>query len=260
MEAALWNTFLGQRPHKERCQIEATTFLRVAGADELEVYNTFTWENADDKLKVDKIVEKFNVYCIWQKKAWTCTFAELKDSLIRDRIVCRFTCDKACSRLLKESDLTLQATTTQLKSSGVSSTATVHDVHQLQKRRTSEPCHSTFNKCGTPYSQHQICLAQGTRCYNCGRLNHFARVCQAPPKKQCSKVHYIKHEHSDSSDDMFFSMVHTNNLKGSDWKMCFQSMIRTLCLRCKLGCSVMWCQNKCTVKYVINHFSHHAPS
>ena len=130
------------------------------------------WENADNKLKVDKVMDRFNAYCTphknvtWEKnlfntrnqhagetidqyltdlqtKARTCEFAKLKDSLIRNRIVYGIICDKMHSRLLKKSDLTLQkaldicrankATATQLKSFGVSSTTTVHNVHQLKK-------------------------------------------------------------------------------------------------------------------------------
>ena len=41
-------------------------------------------------------------------KAQKCEFGEFKDSLIRDRIVCGIRCDKTRSRLLRESDLTLQ--------------------------------------------------------------------------------------------------------------------------------------------------------
>ena len=41
-------------------------------------------------------------------KAQTCEFKDLKDSLIRDRIVCGIHCDKTCSRLLREPNLTLQ--------------------------------------------------------------------------------------------------------------------------------------------------------
>ncbi|XP_065888776.1 uncharacterized protein [Dysidea avara] len=44
-------------------QIQAATFLHVAGTEALEVYNTFTWESDDDKSKVDKITEKFDGYC-----------------------------------------------------------------------------------------------------------------------------------------------------------------------------------------------------
>ena len=43
----------------------------MAGADALEIYNTFMCENADDKSKVNKTVDKFNAYCIPRKNmAW----------------------------------------------------------------------------------------------------------------------------------------------------------------------------------------------
>ena len=117
--------------------IQATTLLHVVGLDALEVYNTFSWEDADDKIKVAKILEKFEAYCVprknitWERhvfntrnqcdgetidqyvtdlktKAQTCEFKDLKDSLIRNRIVCGIHCDKMLSRLLREPDLTLQ--------------------------------------------------------------------------------------------------------------------------------------------------------
>ena len=117
--------------------IQATTLLHVIGPDALEVYNTFSWENEEDKRKVTKILEKFEAHCIprrnitWERhvfntrsqcdgettdqyftdlktKAQTCEFGELKDSLIRDRIVCGIHCDKTRSRLLREPDLMLQ--------------------------------------------------------------------------------------------------------------------------------------------------------
>ena len=117
--------------------IQAATLLHVVGPDALEVYNTFSWENEEDKRKVTKILEKFEAHCIpqrnitWERhvfntrsqrdgettdqyvtdlktKAQTCEFGELKDSLIRDRIVCGIRCDKTRSRLLIEPDLMLQ--------------------------------------------------------------------------------------------------------------------------------------------------------
>ena len=114
--------------------IQAATLLHVIGPDALEVYNTFSWENEEDKRKVTKILEKFEAHwrnITWERhvfntrsqrdgkttdqyvtdlktKAQTCEFGELKDSLIRDRIVCGIHCDKTHSRLLREPDLTLQ--------------------------------------------------------------------------------------------------------------------------------------------------------
>ena len=179
---------------RKDAKIQAATFLHVAGVDALEVYNTFTWENAKDKSKVDKIMENINSYCIprknvtWeqhvfntckqhvgktidqyvtdlQTKAQTCEFTELKDSLIRDRIVCGITCDKTRSRLLKESDLTFQktldicrangATVTRLESFGASNPTTEHDIHQIQMRQASELRRYTCDKYGTQHSRHQ---------------------------------------------------------------------------------------------------------
>jgi len=95
----------------------------VAGTEALKIYNTFTWESDDDKSKVGKITKKFDEYCNPHKnitrkrhkfntrnqqvsetinqyvtdlkiKAQTCEFANLKDGLIHDRIVCGIICDR----------------------------------------------------------------------------------------------------------------------------------------------------------------------
>ena len=43
-------------------KVQAMTLLPVVGADAIEVYNTFTWEDKD-KEKVADICEKFQAYC-----------------------------------------------------------------------------------------------------------------------------------------------------------------------------------------------------
>ena len=48
-------------------KVQAATFLHVARPEALEVYNTFTWEDKGDKKKVNKILEKFEAYCIPRK-------------------------------------------------------------------------------------------------------------------------------------------------------------------------------------------------
>jgi len=155
-------------------KIQSATLLHVIGPAALEVYNTFTWENEEDKQKVEAIMAKFAAYCIlrtnvtWErhvfntrhqcddetinqyvtdlrKKAQTCQSQDLKDGLIRDRIVCGIRCDKTRSRLLKEPDLTLQkamdicraneATVTQMKSFTTLDKPT--DIHGVRKDRLS---------------------------------------------------------------------------------------------------------------------------
>ena len=98
-------------------KVRAMTLLHVAGPEALEVYNTFQWASDGDENKVDKIMEQFERYCNPRKnltferhsffsknqrngesidayvtdirnKAARCEFGDLKDGLIRDRIVC----------------------------------------------------------------------------------------------------------------------------------------------------------------------------
>ena len=42
---------------------KAVRLLHVVGAEALEVYNTFTWDNVGDEMKVKPIMAKFEAYC-----------------------------------------------------------------------------------------------------------------------------------------------------------------------------------------------------
>ena len=117
-------------------EVGSATLLHFAGPEALEIYNTFTWTEEGDKKKIYKILENFEEYCTprknitWErhifntraqklgenidqyttdlrKKATSCEFGILRNSLIRDRIVCGIHDDRTRSRLLKEADLTL---------------------------------------------------------------------------------------------------------------------------------------------------------
>ena len=48
-------------------KIQAATLLHVIGPAALEVYNTFTWLDDDDKQKIEMILTKFEAYCIPQQ-------------------------------------------------------------------------------------------------------------------------------------------------------------------------------------------------
>ena len=192
-------------------KIQSATLLHVIGPAALEVYNTFTWENDDDKQKVDVILAKLEGHCIprwnvtWErhvfntrnqrddetidqyitdlkKKAQTCEFQNLKDGLIRDRVVCGIRCDKTRSRLLKEPDPTLQkaidicraneATTKQMKSFATASMDETTDIHRIRSDR------QLCERCGTGHNKQQLCPAIGAICRKCGRKNHFAKMCR----------------------------------------------------------------------------------
>lgn len=111
--------------------------LTVAGPQAIEVFNTFEFEQADDKQKYDKVIDKFDAHCSPQKntvyeryvfrsrvqlpeetfdsfitdlklKAQSCEFGTLKDSMIRDQIVYGIYEKRTRERLLREAKLTLE--------------------------------------------------------------------------------------------------------------------------------------------------------
>lgn len=117
--------------------VKSATFLHMAGPEVLEVFNTLTFDNEGDGNKLDKLTKKFQEYCTpkknitWKrhvfnmrpqqpgesinqyvtnlkKKAKSCEFSVLKDSLIKDRMVYGIVSDKTRARLLKQADITLQ--------------------------------------------------------------------------------------------------------------------------------------------------------
>ena len=121
---------------EKSAKVKAMTLLHVIGSDAFEVYNTFKWGNEEDKEAVEDILEKFEQYCSPQKnityerhifncraqvagettnqyvtdlkiKAGSCEFGDLKESLIKDRIVCGIRSDQVRGRLLRDPSLTL---------------------------------------------------------------------------------------------------------------------------------------------------------
>ncbi|XP_070550519.1 uncharacterized protein [Ptychodera flava] len=119
-----------EKPEKNQCSI----FLHVVGDEALEAYNTFTFTNAADKEKIQVLYEKFEEYCSPRKnvtlerhkfftcsqgpdesidhyvtelknRSKSCTFGELTNSLIKDRVVRGVNNSHVRERLLRETDL-----------------------------------------------------------------------------------------------------------------------------------------------------------
>ena len=115
----------------------ASVFLHVVGEEALEVYNNFQFTEEADKMKLDKILEKFEAYCIpktnvtferhrfftcvqkteetidqyvteLRNRSKTCEFGGLTDSLIKDILVCGIPDNSVRERLLREPDLNLE--------------------------------------------------------------------------------------------------------------------------------------------------------
>ena len=141
----------------------------MIGDEALDVYNAFTWDSDEDKVKMGKVIEQFEQYCeprkntiyekylffsrgqesgepidksatVLRKMADSCEFQDLKDSLIRDGIVFGIADNNVRERLLRVPDLTLnkaleiaraaEATQSQLKQM-----QNLHEVNAVGKKK-----------------------------------------------------------------------------------------------------------------------------
>ena len=134
--------------------------------------------------------------------AKNCKFGSLEDELIPDRLVYGTNSERVKERLLREEELTLnkalkicradEQSNKQLKV--MNAEGEVHAINQLPKekeqfktnakrkntaKRDDKQHQSTNNckYCGKSHASKQ-CPAFGKKCYNCGKNNHFSKVCR----------------------------------------------------------------------------------
>ena len=224
--------------------IRVATILTVIGDEALDVYNTFTWDDDEDKVKIDKVLEQFEKFCeprkniiyerylffsrgqesgesidkyatVLRNMADNCEFRDLKDSLIRDRIVLGVTDNHVRERLLRVPDLTLEkaleisraaeATQSQLKQM-----QNIQEVNELRSKNERTPNEKFEGKtpgyggehidckfCGRRHVRDRMkCPAYGQRCNRCGKNDHFAVKCLAGKRlseksRADQKLHYV---------------------------------------------------------------------
>ena len=129
--------YVQQNQTKKSDKIKASILLTCIGEREREVYETFDFANVADQLKLDSIHQKFESYCnprsnttIMRHKFFTyrqsegqtfndfvtelkklsadCAFDTLKDSLIKDMIICGVSDHGLRERMLREPDINLE--------------------------------------------------------------------------------------------------------------------------------------------------------
>ncbi|XP_068758790.1 uncharacterized protein [Montipora capricornis] len=144
-----------------------------------------------------------------RKLASTCEFKDLRDGLIRDRMICGINNQTLRERLLRESDLTLEkaldicrasehskqqmktisrthnANIDALKRRTARNFANVTESPQAQANDQRTPC----GNCDT-YHKPRSCPAYGKQCASCSRLGHFAKFCRSTQRQQSRRSFY----------------------------------------------------------------------
>ncbi|KAL7883911.1 hypothetical protein SRHO_G00015690 [Serrasalmus rhombeus] len=233
-------------------KLQAQIFLHVIGEDALDIYNSFQTAPAD--LKLSTLLKKFEEYFVPTKNitferykffscdqkpgnafdlylaelytlSKTCEFGALRDSLIKDRIVCGIADNGLRERLLREKDLTLdkavdlcrasQSSRQQVKELAKTEIA-VHAVRTKEqhkkrqcKQNKDKMVDGNCKKCGGSHAP-RTCPAYGKTCNNCGKRNHYAKCCTAETKK---KVHTLDEE----PDEFFVDVVQASHAEKEEW-------------------------------------------
>ena len=123
--------------HEKTEDIKTSILLTCIGKHGIEIYNTFTFSDEADKLKLKPVLEKFEAYCKPRKnitllrhnflthkqhdgvtfdafvtelkrRSAQCEFGDLRESLIRDMIVIGVSDNPLRERLLRTETLTLE--------------------------------------------------------------------------------------------------------------------------------------------------------
>ena len=199
-----------------------------------------------------------------KNKASLCEFSTLKDSLIRDRIVCGIRSDKVRARLLRDPDLTLVKTidacraaeTSQTQLEGLTEEKSVDFVkkrgnfkprqnlakngaaqqpHRQQPRKDPSQSYKC-QRCGYTHEKKK-CPAFGKKFRNCSKLDHFAKMC----KRQ--KAHALdgtnQNDDSDWEYEQYFVESIENDLtQVKDWKIVVEISGKKLEMKLNTGSQV----------------------
>lgn len=113
------------------------------------------------------------------------------------------------------------------------------------RQQSSDSKMYVCNSCGT-YHQKDACPAKGSKCLQCGKLNHWKRVCRSVVKHKAKGLHHVQAEPHDDVNDpdtdsaLYFDTieVHTVEQDKRDTQALIDLMVtsnhKTLNLTCKL--------------------------
>nr|XP_054602637.1 uncharacterized protein K02A2.6-like [Nothobranchius furzeri] len=238
-------------------KLKAHILLHVIGEDALDIYNSFQLDEADLTLadvmnkseeyfvpKQDVTYERYKFFTHDQKQgipvdqylaelhtlSKSCEFGTLRDSLVRDRIVCGTVDNALRERLLRETGLTLDkcvsmcraAETTRAQAKELRRGET--SVHALSKdgvikktftKQKYQKGKATEFRCGKCRSSHRpkSCPAIGKSCNDCGKMNHYAKCCKAAPKQKVPTVD----EEAEDEEEFIIDEVHTSTSEKEEW-------------------------------------------
>ena len=225
--------------HLKPQNYSVATFITCIGPEAIEIHGGLPFASEAEKGRIDKVLELWNNYCVGKTNTIyecykfnnrsqepgetidanatavrtltdTCSFGNLKEEMIRDRLVCGISDNALRKKLLQESQLTLEecmdycrvaeAANSQLKEISSHGPDTVNYLSKSKKgkpqsqpqfraqpklgRNTGSPANKQMimrdcKYCGRRHERKkEKCPAFGKTCNKCGGKDHFSNVCQ----------------------------------------------------------------------------------
>ena len=201
---------------QQRPEYQLAIFRQSIGDAALKAMQRFKFQSDEDKTDWHILLRKLEDFCVGERNetyerykffsrkqeegeafdaylsaiedlADTCNFGDLRDSLIRDRIVTGLTNAAITKQLLGVRHLTLakcidichsQYLAEEQISNMKNAVSTLHQV-DVNKLQSSPAIDCSF--CGKRHAKNkESCPAWGKVCSKCRKRNHFARCCKSP--------------------------------------------------------------------------------
>ncbi|CAB4033390.1 Hypothetical predicted protein, partial [Paramuricea clavata] len=230
-------------------KVKTSILLTCIGEKGREIYDTFEFENAGDKLKLKPVLKKFEEYCNprsnttferhksftyrqeegqtftsfvteLKKRSAACEFDTLKDSLIKDMIICGISDNALRERMLREPNINLQKQSSLVKPPSKPNYM-LSNLLKTWKRKSTKYTGKSERRKGetkTEIGRHQRgkCPAYGQKCNKCQRRNHFARCCKQTVHQVDDSQDRASFESSSESDFVIESLVATESEAASE--------------------------------------------
>ena len=163
--------------------------------------------------------------------AETCEFGELKEDLIRDRVVIGIRDPRVSERMQLAADLKIskalemarQAETQAKEGKRIREELTnlqlaeVNRIANRKKEYTSTDARRAreggrCGRCGLPkHTEGQKCPAISSRCRRCGRTGHWERACKTRPTSKVDRVEEREDEEEDEEEAAFIGAISRRN-------------------------------------------------
>lgn len=201
-------TYLSQQPK----EVQAATFLMVIGEDARRTYNTFVFNEGEDKSDIEVLKQKFESFYKpslnlayhefrfgsrdqkegesfneWLTElrilAKSCEFAEMEERMLRSRIILGIKDKKLQEKLI--SDNPSFAKTVEICRAREQGKEQCEQIQTGNKRHEEICAVAELRRCGKCGRNHEAsnCPAKGRICKKCGKRNHFAIACRTKSEK-----------------------------------------------------------------------------